>query len=200
MRNRFVIIDDFYTDPIGLVKHALNTKLSHKGQGNYAGQMTTQSFLSEHHRSLFEQLTLEKPINSATDGNGRIRFSLPTDSFKQDIHFDGVGVNWSGVIYLSQHHPEVDGTIFWQHRKTGLEEIPHDLDELGKHGLGSQQAIESLLKVDGVDKSKWRKMFAIPYRFNRLVLFRPWLFHSPGPAFGTDLWSSRIVQTLFLSS
>ena len=199
MRNRFIIIDDFYTDPKGLVTHALNTKLSHQGQGNYAGRMTTQSFLSEQHRTLFEQLTLEKPINSATDGNGRIRFSLPSDAVKHDIHFDAIGVSWSGIIYLSEQHPEVDGTIFWKHRNTNLEEIPHDLDKLQKHGLGTPQAIEALLNTDGVDKSKWEKVFTVPYRFNRLVLFRPWLFHSPGPAFGDKLENSRIVQTLFLT-
>ena len=173
MRNRFIIIDDFYTDPQSLVNHALTTNLSHPDHGNYAGQMTTQTFLSEQHRALFEQLTLETPINSATDGNGKIRFSLPSDTFKQNIHFDGIGVSWSGIIYLSEHHPEVDGTIFWKHRKTNLEEIPHDPNKLQKHGLGTPQAIKALLNTDGVDKSKWQKVFAVPYRFNRLVLFRP---------------------------
>ena len=108
-------------------------------------------------------------------------------------------MSWSGIIYLSEQHPEVDGTIFWKHRKTNLEEIPHDLDKLLKHGLETRQAIEALLNTDGVDKSKWQKVFTVPYRFNRLVLFRPWLFHSPGPAFGDKLENSRIVQTLFLT-
>jgi len=43
----------------------------------------------------------------------------------------------------------------------------------------------------------WETTFTVPYKYNRLVLFRPWLFHSPGESFGDTLQSSRIVKTLF---
>ena len=84
--------------------------------------------------------------------------------------------------------------------KTGLEEIPRSIEGLAKHGLKSKQDIKNFLEVDGIDNSLWEKTLTIPYKYNRLVLFRPWLFHSPGKSFGKTLESSRIVQTLFLGN
>jgi len=49
-----------------------------------------------------------------------------------------------------------------------------------------------------MDESLWEIDMVVPYRYNRLVLFRPWLFHAPGDAFGNTLETSRIVQTFFL--
>ena len=46
--------------------------------------------------------------------------------------------------------------------------------------------------------SQFMFVLAIPYKYNRLVLFRPWMFHSPGVNFGDTLESCRKVQTLFL--
>jgi hypothetical protein len=102
------------------------------------------------------------------------------------------------VVYLSKNRPTVDGTIFWKHKPTGLEEIPRTEEGLAKFGLNNQGGIKNLLKNEGVDESYWEKTLAVPYRYNRLVLFRPWLFHSPGEAWGDTLATSRLVQTLFL--
>ena len=65
--------------------------------------------------------------------------------------------------------------------------------------MNTKEKIKNLLEIEGVDDSYWKKTFSVPYKYNRLVLFRPWLFHSPGQAFGDSIESSRIVQTLFLA-
>ena len=38
----------------------------------------------------------------------------------------------------------------------------------------------------------------MPMRFNRLVLFRPLLWHSAGDGFGDSLANGRLVQLFFL--
>jgi hypothetical protein len=34
----------------------------------------------------------------------------------------------------------------------------------------------------------------VPMRFNRLILYRPWLWHSAGEAFGASLDDGRLIQ------
>lgn len=201
MLNRYLIVDDFYTYPDELVEIALHSASGKTLRGNYAGIMTARTFLTPEHRELFRTLLNETSIESATGLNGKIRFSRETDSFKQNIHFDGGrNTKWSGVVYLSKDHPNVDGTIFWKHRRTGLEEIPRTTEGLAKHGWTTYDDLKGFLENDGTDATLWEKTLTVPYRYNRLVLFRPWLFHSPGEAFGQTLSSARKVQTIFLGN
>ncbi len=34
----------------------------------------------------------------------------------------------------------------------------------------------------------------VPMRFNRLILYRPWSWHSAGEAFGSGLDDGRLIQ------
>ncbi len=198
MINRYFIVDDFYEDPDRLVAAALEAQRDAASRGNYAGVMTQQSFLSNAQRDFFEKLLQQKPINASTELNGKIRFSKQTDPYTQHIHFDAGNTLWSGVVYLSKEHPKADGTVFWKHLRTGLEEIPRTLEGAHAAGFTTKEKVKEFLEVDGVNESLWEKTLAVPYKYNRLVLFRPWLFHSPGPNFGDTLENSRKVQTLFL--
>jgi hypothetical protein len=37
----------------------------------------------------------------------------------------------------------------------------------------------------------------VPMRFNRLLLLRPWLWHTAGPGFGQTLEDGRLVYLMF---
>lgn len=200
MLNRYIIVDDFYNDPDALVKVALSTMREEDSPtGGYAGVMTTNSYLGENLRDIFQKLTLEPSLNSSTNANGRLRFTRENDSFKFHIHYDvDMETKWAGVVYLSKNHPKTEGTCFWRHLRTGLEIAPNTVEGFNKYGWKNFSDLKKFLETEGLDESLWEKTFSIPYKYNRLVLFRPWLLHSPGPAFGDTLESSRIVQTLFL--
>jgi len=202
MRDRYIIVDDFYNDPDQLVQVALDSlREEDSPSGGYAGVMTTESYLGEHHRDIFQKLTLEPTINTSTNANGRLRFTRANDPFKFHIHFDvEKQTRWAGVVYLSKNHPTVDGTCFWKHKKTGLEVAPNTVEGFAEYGWKSFEDLRAFLEIEGIDESLWEKTLSIPYKYNRLVLFRPWVLHSPGPAFGDTLESSRIVQTLFLGN
>ncbi len=202
MQNRFIIVDDFYSNPDVLVKTALSTMREEDSpEGNYAGVMTTNAYLSEQQREIFKKLTMEPSINSSTNANGRLRFTKEHDTFRFHIHYDvDVATRWAGVVYLSKEHPKTDGTCFWRHKRTGLEIAPNTVEGFAKYGWKSFLDLKAFLEVEGLDESLWEKTFAIPYKYNRLVLFRPWLLHSPGPAFGNTLENSRIIQTIFLGN
>ena len=202
MRDRYIIIDDFYDNPDELVKVALSSmKEEDSPTGNYAGVMTTEAFFGPQHSEIFKQLTQEPSIGSSTNANGRLRFTRANDSFKMHIHFDVENTTrWAGVVYLSKEHPVTDGTCFWKHLRTGLEAAPNTVEGFAKHGWSSFTDFRTFLEEEGLDESLWEKTFTVPYKYNRLVLFRPWLLHSPGPSFGDTLESCRIVQTLFLGN
>jgi len=202
MLNRYIIVDDFYNNPDELVRVALSTMREEDSPiGGYAGVMTTSSFLGENVRDAFQRLTQEPSINSSTNANGRLRFTRANDTFKFHIHYDvDVQTKWAGVVYLSKNHPKTEGTCFWRHLRTGLEVAPNTVEGFAKYGWKNFRDLRSFLETEGLDESLWEKTFSIPYKYNRLVLFRPWLLHSPGPAFGDTLENSRIVQTLFLGN
>lgn len=202
MINRYIIVDDFYNDPDTLVTVALNSmNEADSPDGNYAGVMTTEAYLAEQHRDIFQKLTLEPSINSSTNANGRIRFTRAKDPFKFHIHYDvDMQTKWAGVVYLSKDHPKTDGTCFWRHRRTGLEIAPNTVEGFAKYGWRDFHDLKAFLETEGLDESLWEKTFSVPYKYNRLVLFRPWLLHSPGPAFGDTLANSRKVQTIFLGN
>ena len=50
---------------------------------------------------------------------------------------------------------------------------------------------------DSVDDSQWEMTMRIPMRFNRLVLLRPWFWHTAGPAIGDRPENGRLVYLMF---
>ncbi len=203
MRDRYIIVDDFYSNPDKLVESALDSIKKEKlPRGTYAGVMTTNSYLGESLRDVFQKLTMEPSIDASTNACGRVRFTLPEDPFNFHIHYDvDLQTKWAGVVYLSKDHPEgIEGTAFWKHKRTGLEIAPNSPETFAKYGWSDFIDLRTFLETEGLDESLWEKTLSIPYKYNRLVLFRPWLLHSPGPAFGNTIENSRKVQTIFLGN
>lgn len=132
MRDRYIIVDDFYGNPDELVRVALaGLKEENSPTGGYAGVMTTEYFLGPESRDVFQKLTLEPSVNSSTNANGRLRFTRENDTYKFHIHYDvDMQTKWAGVVYLSKDHPETEGTCFWRHKRTGLEVAPNTVEGL----------------------------------------------------------------------
>ena len=67
-------------------------------------------------------------------------------------------------------------------------------------GLSSYHAVQNeLIARDSNDASKWEMTMRVPMRFNRLVLLRPWMWHSAGEAFGSTLEDGRLVYLMFFN-
>ena len=58
----------------------------------------------------------------------------------------------------------------------------------------------SILEQDSVDDSKWGMTMRLPMRFNRLLLLRPWLWHTAGATFGDRIENGRLVYLMFFAS
>ena len=64
----------------------------------------------------------------------------------------------------------------------------------------ASEMVESIIGQDGSDRSKWEHVMRVPMRYNRLLLLRPWLWHTAGPGFGDTLENGRLVYLLFYNS
>ena len=58
----------------------------------------------------------------------------------------------------------------------------------------------SSIGEDSLDDSKWEMTMRVPMRFNRLILLRPWLWHTAGESFGDTLENGRLVYLMFFES
>ena len=202
---QYIIIDDFYPDPIAVRDMALTLPLEENNHGNYAGKMSQIPWFSDGHRAVFSRITGEA-LERSEGLCGYFRFTKANEKCAQYIHFDPKpGQVWAGLVYLSDQK-DIDayetqyrcGTAFWRHNRTGLEKIPLSEPELADYGWNSTADLKKFLDTEGLDESLWTQTFYVPAKFNRLVLFRPWMFHSPGFAFGDTLQNCRLVQLFFL--
>lgn len=205
-KTQYIIIDDFYDNPDAINAAVKKMPTEPVSGGNYAGVMTTQGLFTDMHSKIFKELSGGEEVVKSTELSGKFRFSTIHDKASQQIHFDpGVNQVWSAVLYLEKEpegSTEEDlkayGTHFWKHNRTGLSSIPMTQEGIEKYGWKGVPDLKNFLETEGCDESLWTRTFTCPYKYNRLVMFRPWLFHSPGIHFGTDKSYCRLIQTFFL--
>ena len=208
-KNKYIIVDDFYPNPDLIREHALSLKYEDKTKGNYPGVMSETGLILPEFEKIFNDLTGEVVVPSSSPFTGKFRIIKKGDEYKQHIHFDPNCIpGWAGIIFLSKPEDYTlvngntieTGTTFWKHKRTGLDEIPLTDVDLKNNGWNNVKEVEKFLNTEGLDEKLWIKQLTIPFKYNRLILFRPWLFHSAGPGFGTTNENSRLIQLFFLSS
>ncbi|MCD9027367.1 DUF6445 family protein [Luteimonas sp. BDR2-5] len=142
-----------------------------------------------------EQLRPIEPLHS----HAKFRITRAADVGRGRVHIDGP-VEWSGILYLSRPEDCRGGTEFFRHLPTGTDHAPTNAAELAAMGLDSYDAVErEVIARDSNDASKWEMTMRVPMRFNRLVLLRPWMWHSAGEAFGDTMENARFVYLLFFT-
>ena len=93
------------------------------------------------------------------------------------------------------------GTEFFRHIRTNSDRAPYNDEEAVALGYSSAKAMTAeVLEQDSTDDSKWELTQRVPMRFNRLVLLRPWLWHTAGENFGDTLENGRLVYLMFFAS
>ena len=193
-----MIIDDFLEKPDAFRQTALGLNYPDL-KGEFPGRNSAQRIdlpgLSQHVSSLVgENLRPIDPMES----HGHCRLTLASDPRLGAVHVDSA--QWSGILYLSRDQDARGGTDFFRHKKTGLDQIPINDREAGRLGYASSKAVmDQTVFADGKKRSAWEKTMSIPLRFNRLILLRPWLFHSSGPGFGSSVADGRLIYVMFFT-
>jgi hypothetical protein len=203
MKTNIIIIDDFYENPYEIRQYALSLNYPEPQDGyTYPGKNSDGEYYNEEvHTKIENRLGQYVESVKQKGQSGYFRLSTKSESFQQDIHVDPI---WDigGVLFLNppnQCEPDA-GTSFWIHNRLQIESVPRTPEEGRILGYPQYEDVRrELIYGDGLDRSKWTCYCKVPYKFNRLVLFDPFLWHSHGTNFGTTKENTRLVQLFFLN-
>ena len=186
---KLIVYDDFYSDPDAIRKLAIDMNYEDVG-GNYPGVNSEMSYCSQDMQEFFCWLTGDNIKPAANSACGHFRKTLQKDTYLQHIHVDLPSLNcvWAGILYLNPNIQvqEQDGqwkdsgTKFWKHKNLGLEHCPMEPAVAATYGFHSLGDVKTFMDTEGMDETLWHETMRIPPAFNRLVVFRPWLWHSIG--------------------
>lgn len=194
-----IIADDFLARPHELREAAL--RLTYPAQdGAFPGRNSLErialdGLLPEVSHLVGEPLRLLDPPQS----HAKCRITLANDVGRARVHVDQS--HWSGILYLSLPEHCRGGTEFFRHKRTGSERGPTNLDELHAMGYASMQDMhKDIIENDSNDEAAWELTMRVPMRYNRLVLLRPWFWHTAGEGFGDCLENGRLVYLMFFGA
>ena len=176
MRETLLIVDDFLDNATGLREAALRL--------TYPPQSNVNSVEPINIEGLDRQLSwlVNEPLAPLpTPSHGRVRLAL--NGAAADSPVRSAEGDWSGLLFLNRPDESSPGISFYRHRPTGTD------------GAAQGPSV-----TDNADPGDWEQTMTIPVRFNRLVLFRSWLWHAHGPGFGDRIETARLdYQVTFRS-
>ena len=200
MLTTLLIVDDFLNNAEELRQQALRLTYPEQ-QGAFPGRNSRERIGIEGLDQAVSRLVGEplKPV-SPLESHSKCRLTLATDTSKAKVHIDP-NSHWSGILYLSRNEDSSGGTDFFRHIRTNSDRAPVFKEELVGRGYSSFDEMHAdIIEKDSVDDSKWERTTHVPMRFNRLVLLRPWLWHTAGPGFGDRPENGRLVYLMFFQS
>jgi hypothetical protein len=199
MTTSLIVVDDFFERAHELREAAMRLTYPDQ-QGAFPGRNSLERMelpgLVPHVSSIVgERLKLMSPLGS----HAKFRITLAADEGRGKVHVDPG--YWSGVLFLSRPEDCRGGTDFFRHRRTNTDRRAMNQQELADLGYASiDEAHRDIVERDGLDETAWETTMTVPMRFNRLVLLRPWLWHTAGPGFGDSLQNGRLVYLMFFAA
>lgn len=194
MYQSFIVVDDFYPNPQEIRQLALSFDYPEvSGPRTYPGRNSAAAFVAPGLDGAVSRVVGE-PLVGIDDGmssHGRFRITLAGETGRYRVHVDPTALSWVGVVYLNASEQCCGGTAFYRHKALQSDRTPLDQCEMTACGHAN---VAALLRAEGNDTSRWEHLMTVPMRFNRLVLYRPWLWHSAGEPFGDSLENGRLVQ------
>ena len=194
MYNSLLVIDDFYANPMEVRQAALRANYPEvTGVRTFPGRNSDKAFPIPDLDRVASSLVNEHIAGDLANPNSfhcHFRVTLDGEVGRYNVHADPSHLAVVGICYLTLPEHCQGGTSFFRHRKTNTDRTPSqaDLEAAG------YKSIAQLLKDEGPDQSCWEHLMTVPMRFNRLVLYRPFLWHSAGPAFGDSPENGRLIQ------
>ena len=199
MPTSLIVVDDFLPDAGAFREAAL--RLTYPEQdGAFPGRNSLERLEIDGLPDYVSQLTGERLRPMSPPGSyAKCRITLAADVGRGRVHVDPG--YWSGVLYLSRPEDCQGGTDFFRHRRTRTERRPMTAEEVAALGYPSyEDAHRDIIERDGLDESAWETTMSVPMRFNRLVLLRPWLWHTAGVGFGDRAENGRLVYLMFFAA
>lgn len=195
-----IIVDDFLADPHEMRRQALALGYDPaRKKGNYPGLLSSRALPI---KGLDEAVSARAGVRlqpAAGTTHQYCRLTLRGDTGRSGVHIDPCF--YSGILYLSLPEDCRGGTDFFRHRRTGLDRVPQNDRALAAAGYADlNRLIEEVVNGDTLKPSRWERTMTAPMRFNRLILFSPWMFHNSAPAFGDRPENGRLVHLMFFAA
>lgn len=197
MRKNLIVVDNFYQNPDAVREFALSVEYETGGGKNWPGRDSIHEHGKEELTQMISDIVGEKLVTKPSNKCSYFRKTQLGQYGSQDVHFDpNPGLIWAGVIYLTPTFHPTGGTKFWKHRQYGWEFAP-TREQAEKCGIHKHEDMVEFFNTHGKERGRWLETDNISFKYNRLVMFNPLLFHSNGEWFGNDDQSARLVQLLF---
>lgn len=199
MSTSLIIVDDFLDNAAALRQAALRLDYPEQS-GMFPGRNSRERIEISGLDARVSQLVGEPLVAMPPpQAHARFRIARARDEGRAKVHVDAA--HWSGILYLSEPEHCRGGTEFFRHVPTNTDRAPIDDREASALGYPTaKQMVRDVLARDTLDDSKWELTHRVPMRFNRLVLLRPWLWHTAGEAFGESRHDARLVYLMFFAS
>ena len=196
-RRNLIVVDDFLYNPNNVRAYALEQQFERLGGKNWPGRDSSQCHGQDEMTQACSEVVGQQLVISDQIKCSYFRITKKGEHGSQHIHFDpNPGLVWAGVLYLTPTFHPTAGTKFWKHKETGWETSP-TTEEGAKYGINSRDDMFNFFNTEGKDESKWICTDNIGFKYNRLVMFNPFLWHSNGDWFGTTYDDCRLVQLFF---
>ena len=196
-RKNLIIVDDFIDHPDAVRKYALEQQFEMLGGRNWPGRDSSGTHGQKEMTEACSEVVGQQLVIKRENKCSYFRITKEGQYGSQHIHFDpNQGLVWAGVLYLTPTFHPTAGTKFWKHKETGWDRAPV-LEEAKKYGITNHREMVNFFKTEGNDESKWICTDNIGFKYNRLIMFDPFLWHSNGDWFGTTYNNCRLVQLFF---
>jgi len=169
----FIIIDNFYNDPLAVVEFALSQKFYITG--NFLGKRTPPFLTNEiikHIDNYLHQFGIDMS-NIRKENTYCGSFQYITSEYKKVIHNE-VNNDWIGIIFLTPNAPIESGLSFYEY-------IDKTTDI-------------NTMNIYSQDMTKWKQVDTIGNIFNRCVLFNSKNWYSFKHHFGTNINNCNLFQ------
>lgn len=197
MPTSLIIVDDFLDNAEEV--RAAGLRLQYPPMhGNFPGRNSAQAVTLEGLDQEVSRLVGEPLVPAPGQAHGKFRLTLASDVGKAKVHVDAS--HWSGILYLSEPQHCRGGTEFFRHRPSNTDRGAYNDGEAQVMGFASAKQMMADILEDTMDDSRWEMTMRVPMRFNRLVLLRPWLWHTAGENFGSTPQDGRLIYLMFYAS
>jgi hypothetical protein len=195
-----LIIDDFFDDPLAVRRLALAQDYPPRPErAAYPGRNASRALSFPGLERMVSNIVHEKVGPADYASHCVPRLALEGNESKANVHIDFN--HWSAIVYLTLDKDCQDGTHFYRHKATGLDRAPVFDNEAQQAGFAtSRDAVKTILDADGRRAQAWERLMTIPMKFNRLALFRGYLWHDAGVSFGADPESGRLILPFFFET
>jgi hypothetical protein len=192
------VVDGFLRDPHALRRLGL--------EADYVTMPTTQTYAGRNSRDPYPVAGMDAAIARITGqsvvaldlpaSHARFRLCLAGETGSGGVHVDNC--HWTGVLYMTLDEHAQGGTDFFRHRQTDTLRAPvYPEDWAAWGGRDVDRMWKEVVVPQTNDPARWDLVRHVGMKFNRLVLFRPWLWHNATPGFGDEAQNGRLIYTVF---